>query len=177
MGTLLSKSLDTGNNAVASTGTDAKPDTVTGTDADTNPATVTDTDTKHNGTDANPAAQSGGEPRITIDIFGSEKKNSKGFLINDIKITPQNLNSTFSSKDQVEHFLTNVFDYVKNSNLPEDQQEPIRNFFHSYKEIVNIKPTSGEEPAIDEKSTTGGCKKKRSRNRKPKARHRKTKKH
>jgi len=151
-------------------GTDAKPDTVTGTDADTNPATVTDTDTKHNGTDANPAAQSGGEPRITIDIFGSEKKNSKGFLINDIKITPQNLNSTFSSKDQVEHFLTNVFDYVKNSNLPKDEQKPIRNFFHSYNEIVNIKPAS-------EDSKAGGGKKKRSRNRKPKSRHRKTKKH
>jgi hypothetical protein len=127
--------------------------------------------------------QSGGKPRVTIDIFGSEKKNSKGFLINDIKITPQNLNSTFSSKDQVEHFLTNVFDYVKNSNLPKDEQEPIRNFFHSYKETINIKPASVEEPASDEKSTSedsktaGGGKKKRSRNRKPKARHRKTKKH
>jgi hypothetical protein len=118
-----------------------------------------------------PAAQYGGDPHVTIDIFGSEKKNSKGFLINDITITPQNLNSAFSSKDQVEHFLTNVFDYVKNSNLPEDQQEPIRNFFHSYKETINIKPASGEEPKI------GGGKKKRSRNRKPKSRHRKTKKH
>ena len=117
------------------------------------------------------AVQSGGKPRVTIDIFGSERKNSKGFLINDIKITPQNLNSTFSSKDQVEHFLTNVFDYVKNSNLPEDQQEPIRNFFHSYKETINIKPAS------EDSKTAGGGKKKRSRNRKPKSRHRKTKKH
>lgn len=117
------------------------------------------------------AVQSGGKPRVTIDIFGSEKKNSKGFLINDIKITPQNLNSTFSSKDQVEHFLTNVFDYVKNSNLPEYKQEPIRNFFHSYKETINIKPAS------EDSKTAGGGKKKRSRNRKPKSRHRKTKKH
>ena len=122
-------------------------------------------------------AQTGGEPRVTIDIFGSEKKNSKGFLINDIKITPQNLNSTFSSKDQVEHFLTNVFDYVKNSNLPEDQQEPIKNFFHSYKETINIKPASGENSASDDSKIAGGGKKKRSRNRKPKSRHRKTKKH
>ena len=125
--------------------------------------------------DADPkTVQSGGKPRVTIDIFGSERKNSKGFLINDIKITPQNLNSTFSSKDQVEHFLTNVFDYVKNSNLPEDQQdqqEPIRNFFHSYKETINIKPAS------EDSKTAGGGKKKRSRNRKPKSRHRKTKKH
>ena len=136
--------------------------------------------TKPDGTDAGAGAvpaQSGGEPRVTIDIFGSEKKNSKGFLINDIKITPQNLNSTFSSKDQVEHFLTNVFDYVKNSNLPEDQQEPIRNFFHSYKETINIKPASGENSASEDSNIAGGGKKKRSRNRKPKSRHRKTKKH
>ena len=146
-------------------GTKTAADNVAGTKTDAEP-----TDGTHD-TGAKVPPQSGGKPRITIDIFGSEKKNSKGFLINDIKITPQNLNSTFSSKDQVEHFLTNVFDYVKNSNLPEDQQEPIRNFFHSYKETINIKPASGEEP------TTGGCKKKRSRNRKPKARHRKTKKH
>jgi len=123
------------------------------------------------------AVQSGGKPRVTIDIFGSERKNSKGFLINDIKITPQNLNSTFSSKDQVEHFLTNVFDYVKNSNLPKDEQAPIRNFFHSYKETINIKPASGENSASEDSKTAGGGKKKRSRNRKPKARHRKTKKH
>ena len=123
------------------------------------------------------AVQSGGKPRVTIDIFGSERKNSKGFLINDIKITPQNLNSTFSSKDQVEHFLTNVFDYVKNSNLPKEKQEPITNFFHSYKETINIKPASGENSASEDSKTAGGGKKKRSRNRKPKSRHRKTKKH
>lgn len=112
-------------------------------------------------------SQSGGEPRVTIDIFGSEKKNSKGFLINDIKITPQNINSTFSSKDQVEHFLENVFGYVRNSNLPKDEQEPTTNFFHSYKENISLKPI----PAM------GGSKKKRSRKHKLKDRHRKTKKH
>ena len=111
------------------------------------------------------APQSGGEPRVTIDIFGSEKKNSKGFLINDIKITPQNLNSAFSSKDQVEHFLTNVFGYVKNSNLPKDEQQPTTNFFHSYKKNIVIEPTQS------------GGKKKRSRKHKLKSRHRKTKKH
>ena len=154
------------------TGTDADA-TGTGTDAD---ATGTGTGTDATSTDAVPP-QSGGKPRVTIDIFGSEKKNSKGFLINDIKITPQNLNSAFSSKDQVEHFLTNVFDYVKNSNLPKDEQAPIRNFFHSYKETINIKPASGENSASEDSKTAGGGKKKRSRNRKPKARHRKTKKH
>ena len=177
MGNFFSKPGDTKPGA---DGTGASTDgTKPGTDA-TKPGTdatkvddpnITKVDAKPDGTDANPPAQSGGEPRVTIDIFGSEKKNSKGFLINDIKITPQNLNSTFSSKDQVEHFLTNVFDYVKNSNLPKEKQEPIRNFFHSYKETINIKPASGEEPKI------GGGKKKRSRNRKPKSRHRKTKKH
>ena len=43
-------------------------------------------------------------------------------------------------------------------NLPKEKQEPIRNFFHSYKETINIKPASGEEQKI------GGGKKKRSRN-------------
>ena len=157
-----------------------KPADGTHADPATKSADGTDGTDATDATDAGAGAvpaQTGGEPLVTIDIFGSEKKNSKGFLINDIKITPQNLNSTFSSKDQVEHFLTNVFDYVKNSNLPEDQQEPIRNFFHSYKETINIKPASGENSASDDSKIAGGGKKKRSRNRKPKSRHRKTKKH
>ena len=133
--------------------------------ADDNVATADNNVAHTDATDATDAAQSGGEPRVTIDIFGSEKKNSKGFLINDIKITPQNLNSAFSSKDQVEHFLTNVFGYVKNSNLPKDKQEPTTNFFHSYKKNIVIEPTQS------------GGKKKRSRKHKPKSRHRKTKKH
>lgn len=139
-----------------------------GASNDTEPTAGAGNDTKPTVEPAADPSQSGGEPRVTIDIFGSEKKNSKGFLINDIKITPQNINSTFSSKDQVEHFLENVFGYVRNSNLPKDEQEPTTNFFHSYKENISLKSI----PAM------GGSKKKRSRkHKKLKDRHRKTKKH
>ena len=131
---------------------------------DTEPTDGAGNDTEPTDEPVADPSQSGGEPQVTIDIFGSEKKNSKGFLINDIKITPQNINSTFSSKDQVEHFLENVFGYVRNSNLPKDEQEPTTNFFHSYKENISLKPM-------------GGGKKKRSRKHKLKDRHRKTKKH
>ena len=113
------------------------------------------------------------KPHVTIEIFGSEDENSKGFYINDYKITPHNLDKTFSPNDQVEHFLTNVFGYIENEHNPKEEQQPKTNFFHSYKETVNIEPTKEEE---EEKEQSGG-KKKRSRKHKPKYRHRKTKKH
>jgi len=111
------------------------------------------------------------KPHVTIEIFGSEDENSKRFYINDYKITPHNLNKTFSPNDQVEHFLTNVFGYIENEHKPKEEQKPKENFFHSYKETVNIEPTKKEE---EEQS---GGKKKRSRKHKLKSRHRKTKKH
>lgn len=117
------------------------------------------------------------EPQVTIEIFGSEDKNSKGFYINDYKIKTHNLDKTFSPNDQVEYFLTNVFGYIKNSNLPEDKRdkEP-KNFFHSYeKKMIEFEPTKEEEK--EEQTEQTGGKKKRSRKHKPKSRHRKTKKH
>ena len=112
------------------------------------------------------------DPQVTIEIFGSEDENSKGFYINDYKITPHNLDKTFSPNDQVEYFLTNVFGYIKNSNLPEDKRDNDPNkFFHKYTETVDFDPTTKEQ----EKQSGG--KKKRSRKHKQKSRHRKTKKH
>ena len=110
------------------------------------------------------------EPQVTIEIFGSEDENSKGFYINDYKIKTHNLDKTFSPNDQVEYFLTNVFGYIENEHKPKDEQQPKENFFHSYKETVNIEPTKKEEEQ-------SGGKKKRSRKHKLKSRHRKTKKH
>ena len=119
------------------------------------------------------------KPHVTIEIFGSEDENSKGFYINDYKITPHNLDKTFSPNDQVEYFLTNVFGYIKNSNLPEDKRdtEP-KNFFHSYEnKMTEFEPIQKEEEEEEEQTTLSGGKKKRSRKQKPKSRHRKTKKH
>ena len=112
------------------------------------------------------------KPHVTIEIFGSEKANNEGFYINDYKITPHNLDKTFSPNDQVEHFLKNVFGYIENEHKPKNEQQPKTNFFHAYKETVTFEPTEKEE----EVKQSGG-KKKRSRKHKPKSRHRKTKKH
>ena len=116
------------------------------------------------------------EPQVTIEIFGSEDKNSKGFHINDYKIKTHNLDTTFSPNDQVEYFLTNVFGYIKNSNLPEGKRVNDPNtFFLSYEKKIGIEPTKEEEK--EEKVNQSGGKKKRSRKHKLKSRHRKTKKH
>jgi hypothetical protein len=116
------------------------------------------------------------EPQVTIEIFGSEDKNSEGFYINDYKIKTHNLNKTFSPNDQVEYFLTNVFDYIKNSNLPEGERDTeLNNIFHKYTKNVKIDPTKEKEET--KQPDQSGGKKKRSRKHKPKYRHRKTKKH
>ena len=115
------------------------------------------------------------EPQVTIEIFGSEKANNEGFYINDYKIKTHNLDKTFSPNDQVEHFLKNVFGYIENEHKPKEEQQPKTNFFHAYKKTITIEPTEKEEE--EEEVKQSGGKKKRSRNRKPKSRHRKTKKH
>jgi len=131
-------------------------------------------------------------PKITIQIFGSEDANSKGFYINDYKINTHHLDETFSANDQVKHFFKNLVGYIENNNLPKDEQQDPKNFFHSYTETVNIKPnTKKEVEAVEEveaavergaergaeTGTGGGKKKKRSRKRKSKSKHRKTRKH
>ena len=115
------------------------------------------------------------EPQVTIEIFGSEDENSKGFHINDYKIKTHNLDTTFSPNDQVEYFLTNVFGYIKNSNLPESKRAIDPNqFFLSYDKKIGFEATKEEK---EENVNQSGGKKKRSRKHKLKSRHRKTKKH
>ena len=102
-------------------------------------------------------------PKITIEIFGSEQPNNKGFYFNDYKIKTHKLDNTFSANDQVKYFFTNLIGAIENDNLPQDKQKSKTEFFHKYKETVAVQ--------------TGGKKNKRSRKRKPKSKHHKTRKH
>ena len=123
------------------------------------------------------------DPQITIEIFGSEDENSKGFYINDYKINTNNLDDTFSPNDQVKYFFTNLVGAIENNNLPPEKQQKKTNFFHSYKKDVIIVPSSKPEPEpaaakpAAAAGAGGGKKKKGSRKRKSKSKHRKTKKH
>ena len=113
-------------------------------------------------------------PKITIQIFGSEDENSKRFLIHDYRINTHNLDDTFSANDQVKHFFKNLVGYIENNNLPDDNpnKKDKKDFFHSYSKTVDIEPIRKDQPEQE-----GGKKKKRSRKRKPKSKHRKTRKH
>jgi hypothetical protein len=84
-------------------------------------------------------------PKITIQIFGSEDANNKGFYINDYKINTHHLDETFSANDQVEHLFKNLVGYIENNNLPKDEQKDKSVFFHKYTETVNIKPNTKKE--------------------------------
>ena len=127
-------------------------------------------------------------PKITIEIFGSEQPNSKGFYINDYKIKTHKLDNTFSANDQVKYFFTNLIGAIENDNLPPDEQKDKSNFFHKYTKHVDLDPKAKEEEKGEEKgeekeeekekeAVGGGKKNKRSRKRKPKSKHHKTRKH
>lgn len=114
--------------------------------------------------------------KFTIEIFGSDEPNGKGFFINDYRINTTNLEGTsFSADDQVKYFFKNLIGYIENNNLPLEEQKDKKNFFHSYEDNVVIKLLKN----VDELQSPiqGGKRKKRSRNRKKKSKHRKTKKH
>jgi hypothetical protein len=125
------------------------------------------------------------DPQITIEIFGSEDENSKGFYINDYKINTNNLDDTFSPNDQVKYFFTNLVGAIENNNLSDDNpdKKDKKNFFHSYTETMKVEPSSKPEPEpaaakpAAAAGAGGGKKKKGSRKRKSKSKHRKTKKH
>ena len=135
--------------------------------------------------------QQDSDPQITIEIFGSEDDNSKGFFINDYKINTNNLDKTFSANDQVKYFFTNLVGAIENNNLSDDNpdKKDKKNFFHSYTETMKVEPSSKPEPAAGAAAGAepakpaaaagagGGKKKKGSRKRKSKSKHRKTKKH
>ena len=115
--------------------------------------------------------------KFTIEIFGNDKPNGKGFFINDYRINTTNLEGTsFSADDQVKYFFENLIGYIENSNLPLEDQKKKENFFHSYEENVVIKLLKNVD-TIRTTAQQGGKKKKRSRNRKANFKHRKTKKH
>jgi hypothetical protein len=121
------------------------------------------------------AEQPDTDPQITIQIFGSDDENSKGFFINGYKINTHNLNNlnkTFSTNDQVKDFFKNLIGYIENNNLPKDKQLDPKNFFHSYTKTIDIEPIRKDQPEQE-----GGKKKKRSRKRKSKSKPRKTRKH
>ena len=115
-------------------------------------------------------------PKITIEIFGSEQPNSKGFYINDYKIKTHKLDNTFSANDQVKYFFTNLIGAIENDNLPPDEQKDKSNFFHKYTKHVDLDPKE-EEKGEEKEAVSGGKKNKRSRKRKPKSKHHKTRKH
>lgn len=64
----------------------------------------------------------GGEPNVKViaKIFPSENANSKGYNIGNITFSIVGANKIFSNYDQVDHFLDNLYTYVKRVNNDPD---------------------------------------------------------
>lgn len=78
---------------------------------------------------------------LIMDIFANTDENSKGYTTHGYKIRVLNEEHPFSSDDEVKYFLTNLFGYIENSNLPKDaRKEDLSNFFRHYSQSTTYTP-------------------------------------
>jgi len=77
---------------------------------------------------------------ITTRLYGLPYVNNQGYKIGNYVITINKDKLPFSSTDQVDHFLLNLFDYVKNVGLPADKQVPVDDFFKNNKDFFSFMP-------------------------------------
>jgi hypothetical protein len=110
---------------------------------------------------------------ITTKLYPVPYVNGKGYRIGNFNVLIDKRKLPFSSFDQVDHFLYNLFDYVKTpknkkkSNKPNDNSNDYlptdefnKQFFKNYKEkILTVTPVNYQKK-VDETdySKTGGYK-------------------
>uniref|UniRef100_A0A6C0JG91 Uncharacterized protein n=1 Tax=viral metagenome TaxID=1070528 RepID=A0A6C0JG91_9ZZZZ len=77
---------------------------------------------------------------ITTKLYGVPFVNNQGYKIGNYIVLINKDKLPFSSTDQVDHFLFNLFAYVKNVGAPQDKQVPIDEFFKNDKDFFSFMP-------------------------------------
>lgn len=112
---------------------------------------------------------------LVMDVYTNPNENSKGYTTHGYKIRVLNEEPPFSSNDEVSYFIENLFGYIEQMRLPEDQRtrEP-SNFFKPYKKSLYYVPVPYSHTANASGSQGGRRKKQKSkRAQKNKKRHNK----
>ena len=63
------------------------------------------------------------EVEITTKIYPTSYKNRKGFQVGNMKIKFDTKNAPFTSSDQVDHYLNELFSYIKWASTKKDPKD------------------------------------------------------
>ena len=115
---------------------------------------------------------------VTTKVYPMNYKNRKGFRVGNMKISFDTKNAPFTSSDQIDHYLGELFSYIKwastkknpRDETVEDQKKTIHDFLKSKK----IEHVFSPKVVVDEEKIEGGRKKKKISTKKKKAKINKT---
>jgi hypothetical protein len=102
---------------------------------------------------------------ITTKLYEIPYVNGKGYKIGKYHVVIDKKNLPFSSFDEIDHFLNNLFDYVKNApNNNNPTADFNKQFFkNKKKKILLFTPVKYEEDYEDETKKTDGGKSRKNR--------------
>jgi hypothetical protein len=99
--------------------------------------------------------------KVITKIYPTKYKNKNNNHIGNFSVSVDANQMPFSSVDQVNHFLVNLFDYVKNESENDlTKKKKITEFFVNYKKTQKFEPI--DYPLV---TTTGGTRRKQTRKR------------
>lgn len=106
---------------------------------------------------------------ITTKIYPTKYKNRKGFRVGNMKISFDTKNAPFTSSDQVDHYLNELFSYIKWTSTkkhPDDETiEDKQKSIHDFLKAKKIEHIFSPKVVLD---TKGGKGKKQTKKRKMK---------
>lgn len=70
-----------------------------------------------------PISENNHDVTITTKIYPTTYKNRKGFRVGNMKIKFDTKNSPFTSTDQIDHYLNELFSYIKWASVKKDPKE------------------------------------------------------
>jgi len=90
---------------------------------------------------------------IKTKLYTTPYTNGKGYHIGNYYVMVNKKELPFTNTDQVDHFLFNLFKYVKNAGLPKKDQVAVSEFYKNHEEnIVSFTPV--QDPDFKKKNIT-----------------------
>jgi len=109
-------------------------------------------------------AEKTNDVNITTKIYPTSYKNRKGFRVGNMKIKFDTKNAPFTSSDQVDHYLNELFAYIKWASVkknPEDETiEDKKKSIHDFLKAKKIDHIFSPKVVVD---TKGGRSKKQTK--------------
>lgn len=115
---------------------------------------------------------------IETKIYPMNYKNRKGFRVGNMKISFDTKNAPFTSTDQIDHYLNELFSYIRwastKKNPKDETIEDKKKSIHDFLKANKIEHVFSPKVVVDEEKKEGGRKKKQKTTNKKKVKNNKT---